>query len=252
MRGERVDGDLLVTEIACLAGGRWAAVRAGLVMLLRRGLLDSNRRGRIERVGSSPRDGEPLEKALYAALLGWCGAREVGEKPRVRAAVRDLRRGLERRGLVRRGWVRVVVPLALAVVPGVAVARLVSFGAVPPAAGVLLVVVCAASAAWFLPRRTVAGARALRRLRGEHAAAVAEIESGAADVAMWSPQRVGAVVALYGDAALLGIMPVAARGAGLLDGGRWTRHVRQENSDYGSWTGAAMSEINSENPTSPL
>jgi hypothetical protein len=57
MSRERVDGDLLVTEIACLVGGRWATLRAGLVMLHKRGLLNSNRRGRIERVGSSPRDG---------------------------------------------------------------------------------------------------------------------------------------------------------------------------------------------------
>ncbi|BCB76283.1 hypothetical protein GCM10022251_25130 [Phytohabitans flavus] len=250
MRGTHGDGELLVTEIACLAGGRWATIRAGLVMLLRRGRLNSNRRGRIERVGSSPRDGEPLEKVLFAALLGWRGAREVGEMPRVRATVGEVRRGLERRGLLRRVWVRVTVPLALAVVSGVATARLVSFDVLPPATGVLAVVVCAAAGVWFLPRRTIAGARTLRRLRGEYAADVADLEARTADVEAWSPVRVGAVVALYGDAALLAIAPVAARSAGLLDGGRWTRRLRQRNIDYGDWTDTAMSEINKENPVS--
>ncbi|MGN9909822.1 TIGR04222 domain-containing membrane protein [Phytohabitans sp. LJ34] len=241
--------DMLVTEIACLVGGRWATIRAGLVMLLRRGLLNTNRRGRVERVGSSPRDGEPLEKALFAGLLGWSGAREVGEKPRVRAVLRDTRRALERRGLLRPAWKRLVVPFALAVVPGVVVARLVSLGAVPPAGGVFAVVACAAAAIWFLPRRTVAGARALRRLRDEYAADVAALESGAADVAEWSPRRVGAIVALYGDAALLAIMP-EARGAGLLHGGRWTRRILHSSEDYGEWTDTAMSEMNRENPVS--
>lgn len=243
---------MLVTEIAYLANGRWAATRVGLAMLHARGLLDTSRRGRVQRVGSSPRAGEPLEKALFAGLLGWSGAREVGEKPRVRAAHRQLRRGLERRGLVRRWWVRSLVPLVLAVLPGVVVARLVSLETVAPQAGMLGVAACAAAAVWFLPRRTVAGARALQRLRADHADLVTELESGQARPGMWAPERVGVAVALYGDAALMVIMPVVARDAGLVDGGRWTRFIRHNSDEHGHWTAAAMSEIDRENPTSPF
>jgi uncharacterized protein (TIGR04222 family) len=167
--GVEMLGGVLVTEVAYLASGRWAAVRVGLVMLYARGLLDTGRRGRIGRVGSSPRTGEPLERALFASLLGWSGAREVGASPRVLVTQRELRRGLERRSLLRRWWVRVLVPLGLAVLPGVLAARLVSLDVIGPQVGVLGVVVCATVAVWFLPRRTVAGARLLRRLRVDHA-----------------------------------------------------------------------------------
>ncbi|MCW6005238.1 TIGR04222 domain-containing membrane protein [Micromonospora sp. CPCC 205371] len=252
MIGGEVSGGVLVTEVAYLASGRWAAVRAGLVMLYARGLLEAGRRGRIGRVGSSPRTGEPLERALFASLLGWSGAREVGQKPRVLVTQRELRRGLERRGLVRRWWVRALVPPGLAVLPGVLVARLVSLDVIVPQVGVLGVVACAAGAVWFLPRRTVAGARLLRRLRVDHADLVAEIESGRARLGAWAPERVGVVVALYGDAAVVAIMPAVARGAGLVDGGRWTRFIRHNSDRYGPWTAEAMSEIDRENPTTPF
>ncbi|MFC0534132.1 hypothetical protein [Phytohabitans kaempferiae] len=59
-------------------------------------------------------------------------------------------------------------------------------------------------------------------------------------------------MALYGDAALVAMMPVVARAGGLIDGGRWTRYIRHKDGDYGAWTGAAMSEIDRENPTTPF
>lgn len=241
-----------VTEIAYLVGGRWAATRAGLVMLFARGLLDTNLRGRIARLGSSPRAGEPLEKALFAALLGWSGAREVSQRPRVRAVHAELRRALERRGLIRRWWVCSLVPLALAVLPGVVAARLVSLDVLTPSAGLVGVVAGAAVAVWFLPGRTPAGARVLRHLRAEHADLAAEIESGRARAGAWPPERVGVAVALFGDAALVALLPGASRGAGLVDGGRWTRFIRHNSEEYGMWTGTAMSEIDRENPTTPF
>jgi uncharacterized protein (TIGR04222 family) len=250
--GVEMRGGVLVTEVAYLASGRWAAVRVGLVMLYARGLLDTGRRGRIGRIGSSPRAGEPLERALFASLLGWSGARQVGARSRVLVAQRELCRGLERRGLLRRWWVRSLVPLGLAVLPGVVAARLVSLDMIGPQVGVLGVVACAAVAVWFLPRRTVAGARLLRRLRVDHADLVAELESGRARLGGWAPERVGVAVALYGDAAVVAIMPAVARSAGLVDGGRWTRFIRHNSDRYGPWTAEAMSEIDRENPTTPF
>ncbi|MCW6006761.1 hypothetical protein K1W54_19550 [Micromonospora sp. CPCC 205371] len=175
-----------------------------------------------------------------------------GARPRVLVTQRELRRGLERRGLVRRWWVRALVPLGLAVVPGVLVARLVSLDVIVPQVGVAGVVAGAAVAVWFLPRRTVAGARLLRRLRVDHADLVAELESGRAQLDAWAPERVGVAVALYGDAAVVAIMPAVARGLGLVDGGRWTRFVRHNSDRYGPWTAEAMSEIDRENPTTPF
>ncbi|MDG4825651.1 TIGR04222 domain-containing membrane protein [Asanoa sp. WMMD1127] len=236
--------ELLVTEVACLAGGRWGATRTGLVMLLARGLLGTNMAGRIERRGSSPRAGEPLERALFTALVGRSGAREVAEKPRMRRALVQLRRGLERRGLLRRWYVRVLAPLALTVVPGWLVARLAGRGVVSPTVAVWLVAGGAVAACFFLPRRRLAGARELRRLRAAHAGLIDAEEN-------LSPEQQGLAVALFGDAALLRIMPRLARGVGLLDGGRWSRFVHHGNGGYGDWTETASNQMNDNNPASP-
>jgi uncharacterized protein (TIGR04222 family) len=96
-----VDAQLSATEIAHLdGGGNWAATRTALAMLHARGRLAATGRGRVERIGSSPRDGEALEKALLAGLVDRSGPRELMEKPRVRAALRDVRRRLVARGLL--------------------------------------------------------------------------------------------------------------------------------------------------------
>jgi uncharacterized protein (TIGR04222 family) len=248
----REQPELLVTEIALLAGGAWAAARTGLAMLSARRRLETGRPGRINRTGSAPRNGEPLEKVLFGALLGWSGAREVAAKPRVRDVLRELRHQLERRRLVRRPWVRVLVPLTLVTVPGVAVARLVALQVVPPGPGAVAVLAGVLAAGWFLPRRTVAGARLLRRLRAEHPGVTAAAETSRAGLPPRSPKAVGLAVALFGDAALLSIMPAVAHRAGLLDGGRWTRQIRHGGDQHGPWTGAAMSEIDHLNPTSPF
>jgi uncharacterized protein (TIGR04222 family) len=233
---------LLVTEVAGLAGGSWAATRTGLAMLHARGLLDTDQHGRVQRVGSSPRTGEPLEKALFAGLLGAMGARELAEKPRVRVALRAVRVRLEECGLVRRGWVRLLVPLALLAVPGIVCARLVAAEAIDPTTGVFVALAGVVAAGWFLPRRTLAGALRLRRLRAEHA-----------DVAVaTTPELVGMAVALFGNAALLALMPQAARGCGLLDGGRWAGELGHTVDRPGAWTRTAMSELDHHNPTSPF
>jgi uncharacterized protein (TIGR04222 family) len=247
---EPVNGDLSATEIAYLnGGGTWSATRTALAMLHARGRLTATGRGRVERTGSSPHDGEPLEKALFAGLVGRIGPRELMEKPRVRAALRDVRRRLVARGLLRRRWVQVLLPIVVLVVPAVAAARIT---ALPTVFGLAGSVAGAAAAMWFLAPRPVAGTRELQRLRREYADLAAAIDAGRVDPVTLTIDEVGVGVALFGNRALRSLMPVAARDAGLLDGGRWTRLVRHNSDHYGSWTGAAMSELDHHNPTSPF
>ncbi|MGI5239490.1 TIGR04222 domain-containing membrane protein [Dactylosporangium sp. CA-139066] len=223
-----MDGGLKATEVAYLAGGERAAVRAGLIMLYRRGRLETDERGRVNRTGADPRDGEPFERALYNGLLGWIGPRELATLPRVRAALADLRTGLRRDGELRWPWVRVCVPAALLALPAWAVAR---FGA-PPLVAMPVVLAGVVAAMWFIPRRTLAGMRRLQWLRSEHA--------GLAAAADLDPRRAGLAVALFGNAALLAVAPVLAVRGGLLDGGRWSRESRQSAGSYGHWTSTAM------------
>jgi len=156
------------------------------------------------------------------------------------------------RGLLRRRWVRVLAPLVLLILPAVAAARITAFVTLSPVIGLAVAVAGAAAAIWFLTRRTVAGARQLRRLRHEFADLAARLDAGRVDPATVTIDDLGGAVALFGNRALRSLMPVVARDAGLLDGGRWTRFVRHNSDHYGSWTGAAMSELNHHNPTSPF
>ena len=207
-------GGLTVTEVAYLAGGERAAVRTGLIMLHRRGRLETDARGRVNRTGAAPRDAEPLERALYNGLLGWTGPRELAQKPRVREALAGLRTTLRRDGELRRPWARIGVPVALLVLPAWAPAR---FGA-PPLVAMPVILAGVVAAMYFLPRRTPAGARRLRWLRSEHAG----LEPADPD-----PRRAGLAVALFGRASLL---------AG---GGPWSRESRQQSDTYGIWTAEA-------------
>ncbi|WP_173052756.1 TIGR04222 domain-containing membrane protein [Phytohabitans houttuyneae] len=200
---------LTATGIGHLRGGRWGAVRTGLAMLHAREAVVAGRDGRVRRTGSKPRGAEPLEQALFGALYSDTGPRELADHQRVRAAVGEVRRDLIRRKLVRPQRRRVLVPLALAVVPPYVLARLIDVIGAP--IGLAATVVLVGVACWFLPRRTLAGARALRHLRDLHPEPTSP--GGSAD-------RLGPAVALYGNAALLVAMPRFAREGGLLDGGR--------------------------------
>jgi uncharacterized protein (TIGR04222 family) len=210
--GMRQIEGLTATGIGHLRGGRWGAVRAGLAMLHAREAVVAGREGTVRRAGSRPRDAEPLEQVLFAALYGNMGPRELADRPRVRAAVGDVRRDLIRRGLVRPQRRRVLVPLALVVLPPYLLARLIDVIGVH--VGLATTVALVAVACWFLPRRTLAGARALRHLRALHPEPVGQDSA--------APSRVGPAVALYGTPALLATMPRFAREGGLLDGGRWS------------------------------
>ncbi|WP_345074345.1 TIGR04222 domain-containing membrane protein [Phytohabitans flavus] len=198
-----LDG-LGVIGIAHLRGGGWGAVRTGLAMLYVRGAV-SARDGTVRRSGRVPRGAEPLELALFGALEGELRPRQLADRQWVREAIGDVRRDLIRRGLVRPQRRRVLLPLALVVVPPWLLGRLIEVVSVH--IGLLTSVVLVAVACWFLPRRTLAGARALRQLQARYPAPT--------DSDRVTPDGIGPAVALYGPAALVATMPRFAREAGL-------------------------------------
>ncbi|SCL13523.1 TIGR04222 domain-containing protein [Micromonospora rhizosphaerae] len=220
---------LAATEIAWLRGGNWGAVMAGLAMLHTRGVLAPGA-GRIRRTGSLPQDAEPLERALYAALYGSIGPRELAGQKRVQRALRDVRRSLVERGLVRATSRRVLMPVLLVVLPPVLLAKLVALRAVGVTEGLVAVVVLVGIAVWLRPRRTVAGTRALAAGRVRYGDLV--------ERSQLEPVEVGLAVALFGTPAILALMPRFAWGAGLLDGGRSSNHFdsRLDSSPWGANT----------------
>lgn len=202
---------LAATEIGWLRGGSWGAVVAGLAMLHARGVLAPGV-GRIRRTGSLPRDAEPLEQALYAALYGSMGPRELASQKRVQRALRDVQRCLVERGLVRATSRRVLMPVVLVALPPVLLSKLVAAAAVGVAEGLGVVVVLVGIAVCLLPRRTLAGQRALAAVRVRYGDLV--------ERSKLEPVEVGLAVGLFGTAALQAVMPRFARDAGLFDGGR--------------------------------
>ncbi|MCP3785105.1 TIGR04222 domain-containing membrane protein [Micromonospora sp. A3M-1-15] len=222
---------LAATEIGWLQGGNWGAVIAGLAMLHTRGVLATGV-GRIRRTGSLPQDAEPLERALYAALYGSVGPRELARQKRVQRALRDVRQSLVERGLVRASSRRVLMPVLLVALPPALLPKLVAAGMVGVTEGLVAVVVIVGIAVWLMPRRTVPGARALATARVRH--------RGLVERSQLEPVEVGLAVALFGTPALQALMPKFAWDAGLLDGGRSTHHIdsRLESSPWGANTGS--------------
>ncbi|HEX5596697.1 MAG TPA: TIGR04222 domain-containing membrane protein [Micromonosporaceae bacterium] len=211
-------GELSGTEVACLSGGGWAAVRAGLAMLYARGVLVSGRTGQLSRTGAAVQRGsDPLERALYGALYGSMAPRELARHPRVHRALGEVRRSLSKRGLLRPLWRRVLVPATLVIVMPLLIARLAALQVISIPVGLVATVVLVGVAVWFLPRRTVGGARLLRTLRLRYAE-LAERPATA-------PAEVGLAVGLFGASALVAAMPQFARDAGLLDGGRRSHYL---------------------------
>jgi uncharacterized protein (TIGR04222 family) len=213
-------GPLSPAEVAVLAGSAWRALQAGYVMLWRRGRLIHDGRGRINRTGAAPRSVEPLERELFNAMLGWQGPRQAAERPRVEAALRQIRHGLFARRLMRSPYRRVGVPAVLVVVPGVVTARLTAIGVLDPSSGIAVVLAGVIIASWFFPRRTPRGSRMLRALRAEYRTIGEAIDANDGTATTMTPEALGMAVALFGHAALHALLPADARQAGLLDGGR--------------------------------
>ncbi|HEU5110383.1 MAG TPA: TIGR04222 domain-containing membrane protein, partial [Micromonosporaceae bacterium] len=216
-------------EIAYSVAGHRIRTRTGLAVLHARGLLTGHA-GTLSRTGSPPPASESVERALFSALYGRKGPRELASHRRVRRAPTDLRRTLTGRGLVRSPWRRIMVPAVLVMVPPMIVARLAARDGIDVRIGLGLVMVFTLTACWFLPRRTIAGARTLRALRSAHQHLLAQGDdghdghSGGHRVPVLTAEQVGLAVALTGTRALLTTMAGFARDAGLLDGGRWSRY----------------------------
>ncbi|MBE1485426.1 TIGR04222 domain-containing membrane protein [Plantactinospora soyae] len=206
--------DASTTDLGYLSGGAWAAVRTALVKLHVRGLVVADRPGGLRRTGVLPAGVEPLERALFGALYGSMAPREVANQHRVRRALAEQREGLIGLGLLRPAWHRFLLPAMLVLVPPMLVTRLVAGDLVGVGTGLVMVLAFGGIASWFLPRRTVSGARLLRAAHRQHPFPTGErtLEPGLA-------------AALYGTEGLLTTVPQFAREGGLLGGGRWSRFL---------------------------
>lgn len=211
-------GDLTPTQIGWLRGGAWAATQTALAMLYQRGAVRVARVGTVERVVSSLADADPLERALYGVMYGAVGPRELMNKPRARSALSQCRRTVAAAGLVRPRWRRVLGPTVSIAVPAMLLGRVVAFRTVPAWAAALVVVTLPCVGIMLAFRRTIVGARTLRALRVRYA----NLSRAGAKRSALTPEDVGLAVALFGNAALLAILPDVARDSGLLDGGRWS------------------------------
>ncbi|GGM54301.1 hypothetical protein GCM10007977_064910 [Dactylosporangium sucinum] len=276
------DGEALPRPavIGLLAGGRWRACVTGYAVLWSRGRLEHDGRGRVDRRGSAPRDGEPIERSLFNALLGSQGAREAANRGGVQRALREGRRELGRLRLRRSLPRRILVPLACLVVPAWVAART----GLPPVAGIVLVLVGTCAAVWFAWPRTARGERLLSELRRRHPLPATAPEAAGAqqaaqeqaaqeqaaqeqaaqeqaaqeragqeqagqEQAAQEPEAVGMLVALHGNAALHALLPGLARGARLYEGGRWSREYRHHGDhSIEPWADAAASDLDAGRP----
>jgi len=224
MRGD----SLTPIEVGWVRGGDWAATQTALTMLSQRGALRSTRPGSIERLSFTARDLEPFERTLSSSLYGPTGPRELMNKPRVRAALRDLRRTLSAAGLIRPPARRMLTVLISITVPALLLAQLLSSDIVTAPVGLPAALGLACLGCTFASRRTLAGRRTLRALRARYADL-----RGPGDPATMTPHETGMAAALFGDAAITAItaitaiLPGTADSTGLLHGGTWSRSTPQ-------------------------
>ena len=208
----RGDPELSPAQVALLRQrGRRAALVAAVTELYVAGLVAVHGSGRLVRGDAAmTADRSELARAVYRVLVVPRGLHRVALFAPVRAALRAAADGLARSGAapIRTRWR--LSRLALAGVVVVTLAGVTRAGALPPLLVLPAVVLVAASvAAWFLPRRTVAGARLLRRLRQEQAARWAG-PSDAEPFDSWTPSQAAWVSALTGMV-LSGLEPALRR-----------------------------------------
>ena len=168
----RDEPELSAPQIALLrVRGRRAALIAAVTELYAAGLVVVGRRGQLRRRDVAvPAGLSELARAVYRTLVLPRSLGSVALRAPVRAALRAAAGELARCGAApsprRSRWSRLAL-LSIVVVSLLGVTRA---GALPPPLVLPApLLVLAAVAAWFAPRRTVAGTRLLRRLRREHA-----------------------------------------------------------------------------------
>jgi hypothetical protein len=91
----------------------------------------------------------------------------------------------------------------LVTVPPMIVARLAARDGIDVRVGLVLVMAFTLAACWFLPRRTIAGARTLRALRSADGHLPARGGDNDISVQALTPEQIGLAVALNGTLALL-------------------------------------------------
>jgi uncharacterized protein (TIGR04222 family) len=176
--------ELSAPGMGFLRRGERGALATAATALYVDGLAAVSRRGLLQRGQAPMRAGvEPFAAAVYAAMPAPTRFRALSGRPRVRAAVATLVHELSRAGLIpgRVRWLLArAVLLATAVISGARVLdpELPSELRVPYA-----IALTAAFVAWWVPRRTVAGYRALRRLRREYADTLREAGGDRSSVA---------------------------------------------------------------------
>lgn len=186
-------------ESGLLRRGRWAALQAAVVRLHAAGLVEVDTEGRLARTKRKLRsDIDGLAQAVYAAMPEPTSVLMLRIRPGVRQALGELVQRLAAHGLVqgRRRW---RFSRALLVVVAVLCVRQLTGGAGTVVdAALAMVLLIAAVAAWFVPRRTVAGQRLLRQLRRQHDGMPQLIRDG--DAGELTAEQVAMVHGLSGQA----------------------------------------------------
>ncbi len=209
LRGEP---ELSAPQIALLRRrGRRAALIAAVTELYVAGLVEVHGSGRLARGDAAmAADRSELARAVYRVLVVPRSLHRLAFHAPVRAALRAAADELARSGAAptRTRWR--LSRLALVGVVAVTLVGVTRAGALPPPLVLpAMVLVASALVAWFWPRRTVAGARLLRRLRQEQATRWAD-PSGPEPFDSWTPQQAAWVSALTGMV-LSGLEPALQR-----------------------------------------
>jgi uncharacterized protein (TIGR04222 family) len=195
-------------DFAYLRGGPQASVNATLAAMNAKGLVDAWGTGMVmSNKDLSPALQTPTEHAVWSALYEGTRPRTLAARPPMRRALNSTRVELIHAGALRPGWlwgVQHLLGLALVALAAVDVIDGWGFAL----AGVAVV---AGIAVWFIPRRSVAGQRALVAARRKHP--MPTLDNKAKPPA----ETVGMAVALYGNAALRSLVDRFATNGGLYD-----------------------------------
>ncbi|MGW0429014.1 TIGR04222 domain-containing membrane protein [Streptomyces sp. NPDC002990] len=229
-------GVLSPVEVGLLRGGVRGAAQTGLVELYLAGAVEAGSRQTVRAVEDRlpPRGCSAVARAQYRALYRKTHPRRLQNADRVRAAVRETARGLERAGLlvsVKRRWaVRALLLPVFAAAPAWAATG----GGATVWLWLALLANLAALALWAGPRRTLRGTGLLAGLRQDHSGTRHATERDA-------PGALLLCVALFGAPALRAQLPRFTEESGLL-----TRSPREpmERSGRGGWGESASGGAN--------